>query len=244
MRGPGLGHGLHGHDLRHGVDRSAVGLARTAQLFATGRGIDGDGGEVELARAVGILAQRGHGNRRLLGQRTGLTREEGRDLQAREPTVEDLQLVYFTAREAPVAEALADGEGPLSAALDRARQLVAHDLALDAPAVDEERQASGPGGAVVGQRDVRPLPDLERLEGPDAQRVARPEVDQRGREPAILEQELVAAAARVGPGPRAVEDHGALVVHDRTHPERDRERVVAMEGADAREGRAAIAAQA
>ena len=134
--------------------------------------------------------------------------------------VEDRELVDQAVLEAAVAEPLADGQLVAAAAGDVLGQLVADDLALGPTAVQVEGQAAGPARAVVGQRDVDPPIERERLPGLDADRVAGPEVDQVGAQLAVLDQELVPPAAGVGPGPRAMEDDRAVLVVGRLDPER------------------------
>src|SRR5262249_27213203 len=129
----------------------------------------------------------------------------------------------------PVAEPLADGESVVAPAGDRLGETIPDDLAVGAAAVDNECQAGGPARAVVGDRDVHPLMQWNPLPSPDADGLARPEVDQANAEPAILDQELVAPAAGVGPGHRAVDDHRAVLVIGRLDPQGQRKRLETVE---------------
>ncbi len=150
-------------------------------------------------------------------------------LQRRQRAVEDLDLVDQPVLESTVAEPLADREVVVAPAGDVLGQMVPDDLAVGASAVDIERQPVGPAGAVVGDRDMGPLVERHRLPGTDADGVARPEVDESHAELAILDQELITATARVGPGHRAVDDHRAVLVVGRLDPQGERERLVAVE---------------
>ena len=150
-------------------------------------------------------------------------------LDRRQRAVEDLDLVDQAVLEPAVAEPLADGEEVVAAAGDLLGELVADDLAIGPPAVNVERQPRGPARPVVGDRDVGPLADRHRLAGPDADRVARPEVDQADAQLAVLDQELIAPAAGVRPGHRAVDDHRAVLVIRRLDPHRQRERLGSVE---------------
>ncbi len=151
------------------------------------------------------------------------------DLQGRQGAVEDLDLVDQSVLEPAIPEPLADGDLVVAAAGDVLGQMVADDRAVGAPAVDIERQPVGAAGSVVGDRDVGPPVDRHRLPGTDADGVARPEVDEPDAELAILDQELITAAARVGPGHRAMKDHRAVLVVGRLDPQGQRERVGAVE---------------
>ena len=59
--------------------------------------------------------------------------------------------------------------------------------------------------------------------------ISRPEVNQRGAQPAVFDQKLVALTCRVGPRSRAMKDHGPILELGDPDPERDAERIDARE---------------
>ena len=85
------------------------------------------------------------------------------------------------------------------------REMVANDVDLGRATIDIYLQAAGTAASVRRDHDVRPSIDRQRCLCCDRNRVARPEVDQRPLEPAVLDKQFVAAAARVGPCGRTME---------------------------------------
>src|SRR5271165_4923867 len=113
--------------------------------------------------------------------------------------------------EATVAETLAQRNIVATTTGDLLGEMVPNDLAFGGAAVDVDPQPGGPAAAVRRNDDVRPLVERQRLLGGHRDCVARPEVNQRPLEPAVLNEQLVAAATSICPGAGAMEDHGPIL---------------------------------
>ena len=68
-----------------------------------------------------------------------------------------------------------------------------------------------------------PLVNKDGIDHFDSNRIAWPEMNQRPTESSILDQQLIPAASRVGPGLRPPPDDSPLELLGRVHPESDRE---------------------
>ena len=82
----------------------------------------------------------------------------------------------------------------------------AHDLDVGPLAVDKNRKSVGRQAAIVNHGQVDPLLNRQRLATFYTDRVSGPEVNQRGTQSALFDQQLIAAAGRIGPGPRAMKN--------------------------------------
>src|SRR5205823_4425136 len=99
-----------------------------------------------------------------------------------------------TVLETPVAETFADGDRVTAATGDVFRQSIANDLGPCRAAVHVQPQTRRAAGAVAGYGDVDPFIHKCRLDCTDGCGVARPEMNERPLQPALFEQQLVAAA--------------------------------------------------
>ena len=223
-----LGHFSHDHDLADAVDRAAAlfaNLAHGGELrFVLGVEVRQIKRQQRLARFGGQLINR-RGER--FSKRSAVVNL--RHFNRRELPVEHLKLINQPVRKPPIAKPLADRDVVTASAADVFVEIVADHLALGRLAVDENPQPVGPARPVVSHRHMQPLPDRNLLAGLHANGVTGPEVNQRGAQPAVFDQQLIAAAAGVGPGPRAVKDDGPLFFIGRVHPQGNREGVVAPE---------------
>ena len=124
----------------------------------------------------------------------GLPTRELCDLRGIQAAIEQRELVELAFGEAAVAVATAELEfahrrGPL--------QVIAHDLGVDALAVEMEREARGAGAAVVRGDDLAPAAERERGLAADRRRRARPVVHELPVEVAVREQQLVSLGVGV-----------------------------------------------
>ena len=181
-----------------------------------------------VIREVGVEVGRGKLRAERCGLSVGRNRENPAGFEGGERAGEDPELVDEAAFEAAVAETFAEGDGVAATAGDVFCEVIADDLGAGGLAVDEEAEAGGAAGAIVGDSDVDPFIDRERIGGADRNRVAGPEVNERPFRAAVFDEELVAPAAGVGPRARAVQDDGALFGIGSLNPEGNCERFVAL----------------
>ena len=187
-------------------DHDFLGLIGEFGLRRAGGGERGELGAVGLVVMGEVGVEVGwRRKRRLRG--SGI---DAADLEGGEFAGEDPELVNEAALEAAVAETFAEGDGVAATAGDVFGEVIANDLGAGGLAVDEEVEAGGAAGAIVGDGEVDPFIDREGIGGADRNRVAGPEMDERPFRAAVFDEELVAAAAGVGPRARAVQDDGAL----------------------------------
>ena len=132
------------------------------------------------------------------------------------------------------------GLGPVGDVLD---QPIADHLGGERRAVEIQPDARRAARSVVGDRQPRPDAQRQRLAGADRDRVAGPEVDQPEERPAVVERQLVAAAAGVGPGPRLMQDDRARLRSVGISRIGQRERIGAAERPGARVHDAVVAAE-
>ena len=218
--GPGLRQFAHHHDVLRLVGEFGLRGAR--------------GGERRELGAVGLVVIREvmAELRLALGGRERTGGKKFAHFHRGQRAAEDAEVVHEPAREAAVAEPFAEGDRVAAAARDVLGEMVADDFGARRAAVDEQAEAGGAARAVVGDGDVNPFVERERIEGADRNRIAGPEVNERPFRAAVLDQEFVAAAAGVGPRARTVEHDGALLRVGRLNPEGNRERLVAREVAE------------
>ena len=218
----GLGRGqlAHDHDFFGGVGELSLGRA--------------GGGECGDLGAVGRVVVGEIGFKPRVGGRLGVGggRVKRADFNGGELAAEDAEVVDQPALEAAIAETFAEVDGVTAAASDVFGEMIADDFGADGLAVDEDAQAGGATGAVVGDGDVDPLMKRKWIDGADGDGIARPEVNQRPLRATVFEEEFVAAATGISPCAGAVEDDGAVGCFGRLQPERKRERLVAVEVAD------------
>ena len=133
-----------------------VELGRELARAGVGRGEEVvEEGVPLIGRQVGRILREGFAESVRSGKLRGFEPSEG--------TVKDLELVHLAALEAGVAEAVADGEVGLGAAVgDVFREAVAEDFEFGAGAVDVDADTGRAAGAVVGDGEVGPAVDRDR----------------------------------------------------------------------------------
>jgi len=87
-----------------------------------------------------------------------LTAREVGDFNRRQAAIENPEIVHLAALESGIAKTVTDGQLRLAALIgDVLAQFVANDLGLGRRAVEENTQAGGATGSIVGECDVHPL---------------------------------------------------------------------------------------
>ena len=173
----------------------------------------------EIRERGGVIAQRDAGHFR------------GGELD-----VEDLQIVDQAVLEAAVAEPRRERQrrrvgliAGLAAVGDVLDEPIAHHRRGERRAIEVHPDARRAARSVVGDRQSRPLVQCKGARGAYGDRVAGPEMNQAKERPAVVERQLVAAAAGIGPGSRLMQNDRARLALGRHQPNHQRERIGAAE---------------
>ena len=227
-----VGHGAAGAD--------GVALGLESGEFLAGQDIARvASGEIELIEGIRLggrtsLGRKGeeHADRRILGERTDFI---GLQLASVDADILDLAI-----DEVLVLAALADADG--DGGSDGIGQLVDLDAGLGRAAVDEDLEAGGFAGAVVGHEDMLPFARLERvLRGDDLEGILRPRMDQVDGVVAIVGEEV--PAAEVGGLIHAGDDGLIGATAGNSDPGAVAEGLVALEVGDVAEVRGGLGCQ-